>query len=166
MSANFSEESLRKIAEEKINYRISVKIHATAYILVSILLFVINALTTPSIWWIIYPFLGWGVGVVLHFTSYIMYARGVYPWHKRFVLYNIISYGSVMVFLLSIDFVNSGGIIWAYIPGFFWGLAVLAHIIVYFVYYSERMTKEGKAVSKREKAIERELAKMKAKRDK
>ena len=166
MSATFSEESLRKIAEEKINYRISVKIHVIAFFLVHILLFVINALATPNIWWIIYPFLGWGIGLILHISSYIMYARGVYPWHKRFVLYHAISYASVMVLLLSIDFVNSGGFLWSYIPGFFWGLAVLAHIIVYFVYYSERMTKEGETVSKREKAIERELTKIKAKMEK
>jgi len=166
MAANFSEESLRKIAEEKINYRISVKIHVTAFFLVNFLLFVINALATPSIWWVIYPFLGWGTGVILHITSYIMYARGVYPWNKRFVLYNVISYASVMVLLLSIDFVNTGGILWAYIPGFFWGLGVLAHIIIYLVYYSERITKEGKTISKRERAIERELAKIRAKMDK
>lgn len=165
-NGSFSEESLRKIAEEKINFRASVKIHLMAYVLVQILLLVINMIFTPGLWWIMYPFLGWGIGLLLHLTSYILYARGVYPWNKRFVIYHIVIYLSTMVLLLSIDYVTMGGLTWSFYPGFFWGLGLIAHIIVYFVYFSERMTKEGKPMSKKDKAIEKELAKMKSKIDK
>jgi hypothetical protein len=41
-------------------------IHLVVFVLVNLALFVVNWLTTPGVWWAIWPFLGWGVGVVAH----------------------------------------------------------------------------------------------------
>ena len=75
----FSEESLRKIAEQKVNFRRSLKIHFFLYIIVNAMLLGIDFIFTPFIvdgtfvpenLWVIYPILGWGIGVVMHLVSY------------------------------------------------------------------------------------------------
>jgi 2TM domain len=48
-------------------------IHLVVFILVLALLFVINWLATSETWWVQWPFLGWGIGLLAHglivFTS-------------------------------------------------------------------------------------------------
>jgi hypothetical protein len=41
-------------------------IHLVVFVLVNVALFVVNRLTTPAVWWAVWPLLGWGVGVVAH----------------------------------------------------------------------------------------------------
>jgi 2TM domain len=41
-------------------------IHLVVFVLVNGALFVVNWLTTSDVWWALWPFLGWGVGVVAH----------------------------------------------------------------------------------------------------
>ena len=41
-------------------------IHFVVFILVMALLLGVNWLATPDIWWVQWPFLGWGIGVVAH----------------------------------------------------------------------------------------------------
>jgi hypothetical protein len=41
-------------------------IHLVVFVLVNVALFIVNRLTTPEVWWALWPFLGWGVGVVAH----------------------------------------------------------------------------------------------------
>lgn len=41
-------------------------IHLVVFILVLALLFVINWQATPEIWWVQWPFLGWGIGLLVH----------------------------------------------------------------------------------------------------
>jgi 2TM domain len=41
-------------------------IHLFVYVLVMVLLFVVNWLASPDIWWVQWPFLGWGIGVLAH----------------------------------------------------------------------------------------------------
>ena len=38
----------------------------TAYIIVNLMLFVLNLLTTPGHLWFYWPLLGWGIGVLFH----------------------------------------------------------------------------------------------------
>ena len=47
-TSGFSEESLRKIAAQKV-----IKIHIAFFIFVNILLFIINCLFTPDFYWIV-----------------------------------------------------------------------------------------------------------------
>ena len=41
-------------------------IHLVIFVLVNAALLVVNWLTTPEVWWALWPLLGWGVGVVVH----------------------------------------------------------------------------------------------------
>ena len=166
--SGFSEESLRKIAEQKINYRYSVLIHAAVFGMVNGLLFLINFLTTPEYYWFLFPVLGWNVGLVLHIVAYIVYARGVYPEEKRGVIYHFFSYLTVMILLFAInmnlmDNLNFSltAINWAYYPAIFWGFALVIHIVVYRIYGRGDLSDEGVVVSRRQRQIDKELQKMK-----
>ncbi len=44
-------------------------IHLAQYVLVVALLAVINALTTPNLWWVQWVVMGWGVGVFFHWLQ-------------------------------------------------------------------------------------------------
>ena len=41
-------------------------IHLVVFVLVIALLFVVNRVATPELWWVQWPFLGWGIGVGAH----------------------------------------------------------------------------------------------------
>src|SRR5271157_4223775 len=73
----FSEESLRKIAKQKVQKKLFVEIHAAAYIGVNALLLVINLLTLPTYLWVPWPVCGWGVGLGMHIASYLIWLTGL-----------------------------------------------------------------------------------------
>lgn len=172
----FSEESLREIAKKKVGYRFSVRLHITIFLIVNILLYFINYLTTPYYYWIIYPLFGWLIGVAEHMTAYMIYAKGIYPNTKRSVIFHIIAYIFVNLllniifyynelyyptFILHIEVINPYP--WPMFPLVFWGAGLLIHIAVYLIFYRSKVDNEGIKQTKREKAIERELVKMKSK---
>jgi hypothetical protein len=158
----FSEESLRKIAQQKVNFRYSVKIHLGVYVIVSVLLLIINLIFTPLILWVMYPFFGWLIGISIHIIAYILYARGVYPMAKRGLIFHLDAYIFTLLFLTLINLVTLPQYLWVLFPIIFWGIALLLHIIVYFVYYSSsKIDEKGKLDSKKSRAVERELEKMK-----
>ncbi|MCK4384014.1 MAG: 2TM domain-containing protein, partial [Candidatus Lokiarchaeota archaeon] len=159
----FSEESLRKIAAQKVSYRFSVKIHIVVFILVNILLFIINILFTPEFYWIVFPFFSWLIGVSLHILTYILYARGVYPMSKRGVIYHIDSFIFVMLLLLITNYMTNPGFYWILFPTIFWGGLVILHIIIYIRYFSTKIESNGKGTTRKERAIEKELEKMRKK---
>jgi hypothetical protein len=41
-------------------------IHLSVFVLVMIVLFIANRLATPEVWWVQWPFIGWGIGVLVH----------------------------------------------------------------------------------------------------
>jgi hypothetical protein len=41
-------------------------VHLTVYVLVNLLLFTINMLTSPDSLWFYWPLLGWGIAIALH----------------------------------------------------------------------------------------------------
>jgi hypothetical protein len=163
VSSKFSEDSLRSIAREKVNYRISVKIHVIVFLFVNAVLLLINLITLPNFLWVIYPVISWQTGLILHTVAYILYARGVYPMAKRGLIYNIIAYLSSLILLFGINYLTIGVFNWAYYPAIFWGCVIILHIIIYIIYYRKPLTKEGIPISRKEIAIQRELEKMKAK---
>ena len=166
----FSEENLRRIAALKIKFRLSVKIHLTAYILGIILLISINLLFKSLIPWAIFPVFGWLIGLVMHLTAYIVYARGVYPIAKRGVIFNTVAYIVVILFLFIINtyinlIINKPFLFfWAVIPAFFWGLALIIHYIVYKGFFNKNLYEQGERQSRMERAIEKEMRKLRKKR--
>ena len=174
--AGFSEENLREIAKKKVVYRFAVRLHLVIFLIVNVLLFSINMITTPYYWWIIYPFFAWLIGVAEHLTAYIIYAKGIYPNAKRGVIFHIVAYIFVNLLLFMIFFTNYVYLlpiamplppytpnIWFLYPLVFWGTGLLIHITVYLIFYRSKAGKEGIEQSKRERAIEREIEKMKSK---
>jgi hypothetical protein len=172
----FSEENLREIAKKKVVYRFAVRLHISIFLIVNILLYFINIITNPYYYWIVYPFFGWLIGVAEHITAYLIYAKGIYPNAKRGVIFHIIAYIFVNLLLFFIFFLNevySPLLIWQIevinpntwflYPIVFWGAGLLIHIAVYLIFYRSKTNKEGIKPSKREKAIEREIEKMKSK---
>lgn len=162
----FSEDSLRKIAQQKVNFRYSVKIHLGVYVIVSILLLIINLLFTPSILWVIYPFFGWLIGVAEHSVAYILYARGVYPIAKRGVIFHLTAYLFTISFLFIINFFTLPTYYWVLFPAVFWGAAMIIHSVAYLVYYRGKIDENGEGKSRKDRAIDKELEKMKQRMEK
>jgi hypothetical protein len=162
----FSEESLRKIAAQKVSFRFSVKIHVSVFILINILLIIVDLLFTPEIYWFFFPLFSWLIGVNMHFLAYVLYARGVYPMAKRGVIYHLDSYIFVMLFLFIINFLTLPEFYWVIFPAIFWGAAVFLHIIFYIQFLSGKAEEGGKFKSRKERAIEKELEKMRKKQEK
>lgn len=175
----FSEKELRNIAEQKINYRRSVRIHWAVYVLVNVLLSIINllglvldgSLSIPatdlqvaiSQIWVFYPLFGWLVGLMMHTVAYIMYANGVYPMAKRGVIFHFTAYIMVNLLLFMVNFMTYPIFYWVIFPLLFWGAGFIAHFIVYNIYYKGGISEEGQPKSKKEKAIEKEMTKMRKK---
>ena len=129
MNQKLSDASLRKIAEQKVMFRSSVKVHATLFVLSNFLLFILNLIFTPEILWIVFSFFAWLIGLAIHYLSYILYARGVYPNTKRAVFYLITAYLFGMIFLFVTNYVTLGVINWAIYPALFGGAAVIIYIM-------------------------------------
>jgi len=165
-TSGFSEDSLRKIAAQKVSFRFSVKIHLAIFIIVNVLLIIINFLFTPEFYWFFFPCFSWLIGVNMHALAYILYARGVYPMAKRGVIYHLVSYTFVMLLLFIINFLTLSGFYWVIFPAIFWGTAVILHIFIYIQYFSRKAEKSGKYRSRKERAIEKELEKMRKKQKK
>ena len=165
----FSEENLRRIAALKIKSRLSVKIHLIAYILGIVLLISINVIFTPLFPWVFFVIFGWLIGLVMHLTAYIVYARGVYPIAKRGVIFNTVAYIFVILFLLIVNDITNLMInkpfvfYWVTFPAFFWGFALIIHYIVYLGFYNKKLYDEGEKQSRMDRAIEKEMHKMRKK---
>lgn len=164
----FSEENLRRIAALKIKFRLSVKIHLTAYILGIILLIIVNVLFTPTLLWVLFPIFGWLIGLAIHITAYIVYARGVFPIAKRAVIFNTVAYIFVNLLLFVINGYTDAllmkikpSYLWFLYPVFFWGLALILHYIIYLAFYNKELYEEGEKQTRMERAIEKEMQKMK-----
>ena len=164
-NSGFSEESLRKIASQKVSFRFSVRIHIAIFIVVNTLLAIVNFIFTPRLFWIIFPFFSWLIGVNMHILAYLLYARGVYPMAKRGVIYHVVSFVSVMLFLFIINFSTFSEFYWVIFPAIFWGTAVLLHVIIYLQYFTGKVEEGGKLRLRKERAIEKELEKMKKKQE-
>lgn len=59
-------------------------IHLAVYVLVNILLFLINILTSPGVFWFYWPLLGWGIGLASH--AIFVYGSGSWfdsDWEEK-----------------------------------------------------------------------------------
>lgn len=66
------ERAIRAKVQRRVRSAIGFSWHLRVFVLVSILLVAINLLTTPLYLWCLFPIVGWGIGVVLHWFA----ARG------------------------------------------------------------------------------------------
>ena len=139
MNQSLPDQELRKIAEKKVVFRYSVKIHVIIFVIVNIVLLLINLLTTPF-FWVVFPFFGWLIGVAIHCLSYILYARGVFPMGKRALLYTITAYIFGMLLLFVANYITLGVINWALYPAFFGGIGVLVYILNYLKFFMGKLS--------------------------
>jgi len=61
-----SESALIARAERRAARRLGFYIHATVFVLVNLALFAINFTITPGRPWAVFPFVGWGIGLLMH----------------------------------------------------------------------------------------------------
>ena len=162
----FSEESLRRIALRKVHFRMSVKIHVGVFITVNILMLLLNLFFTPYFIWMIFPFFGWLIGVAEHITAYLIYARGVYPTAKRGVIFHSIAYIFVMLYLFVLNILFTPFFYWALFPAVFWGAGLVINAIAYFIYYRPSTDERGGVRSRTQRAVEKEIEKMKRRMNK
>jgi hypothetical protein len=160
VNSGFSEENLRKIAAQKVSFRFSVKLHLAIFIVVNFLLFIVNFFYSPELYWSVFPFFSWLIGLNMHTLSYLLYARGVYPTAKRGIIYHLDSYIFVMLLLYIINLTTLSEFYWVLFPALFWGTGVALHLIIYILYYRGKSKKLGKFESRKERAVEKEMKKM------
>jgi hypothetical protein len=161
--AEFSEETLRKIAAQKVTFRFSVKIHAICYVFINILLIILNLILESTYLWFFFPLLGWLIGLVVHGLAYLLWSRGIH-YGKRAIAFNITIYGFTMLLLVAINYITSGTLDWVVYPAISWGCGVAVHLILYQYVISLTTNQAGKKPSRKEQAIEKELEKMRKKR--
>jgi hypothetical protein len=161
--AGFSEEHLRRIALKKVQFRMSIKIHIGVFLVVNTLLLILNLIFNPTPLWVIFPFFGWLIGLAEHITTYIVYARGIYPGAKRAVFFHSVAYIFVILYLFIINIMVTPDFYWVLFPTIFWGAGLIIHLILYFIYRRPSVDSEGILKSKTDRAVEKELEKMKKK---
>jgi hypothetical protein len=129
----FSEESLRKIAKQKVKKRLGLEIHLAAYIGVNVLLLVVNLLTYPKYLWVFWPMCAWAVGIALHVCSYLVWLMGV-TGGRIGVAYHATAYVSANLFLIfawaNIWYLTNFGYPWFLYPLLGWLIALIIHAIV------------------------------------
>lgn len=74
-----NEERLRK-AQRKARRKFGFIIHLAVFLLVNLLLLAINLWSGISRAWTVFPFLGWGIGVLIHGAVVFGLFERVYQW--------------------------------------------------------------------------------------
>ncbi|TFG04452.1 MAG: 2TM domain-containing protein [Promethearchaeota archaeon] len=161
----FSEETLRKIAAQKVTFRYTVKIHLFCYVFVNLILFSINAIVSANNWWAFYPLLGWLIGLAIHATVYWTWSRGI-NYGRRAIIFNFVAWVFGVLLLTVIDFMTAGYFSWVVYPTGFWGLGILVHIIIYALIAKRQQVGDSTKVSKKDRAIEHEMQKLREKQQK
>ena len=62
-------DNLRARAEERVNLKIKFFRNIKAYIIVNAILAIINWLCSPEFWWVMFPIVFWGIGVIVDFLK-------------------------------------------------------------------------------------------------
>ncbi len=185
----FSEQSLRKIAAQKIKYRLFLRIHILLFIMINTFFFILNFTKNftsmpryyfDRIYWFQFPLFSWFIGLSVHATCYYCYAYGVYPIMKRIAFVHLVAYLTVMLFLFMIDFNIMGlkysiepmpdewlyisfYIEWAHIVAIIWGFPMIIHVVLTLIYSSVKFSKDGNIKNRKERTIDKEIDKMKRK---
>ncbi|WHZ10717.1 MAG: hypothetical protein OJF60_001156 [Burkholderiaceae bacterium] len=75
MNAPLSQPEIDRLAHKRAGAKLGWYLHAAIYLAVNLLLFFIAA-TTGRGHWNLYPALGWGLGLVLHWASVFVFGPG------------------------------------------------------------------------------------------
>lgn len=62
-------------AKKRVNVRLSFYYHLAIYLFLNLFLLIINLMTSPGYLWVIWPLMGWGIGVFLHGISALFFGR-------------------------------------------------------------------------------------------
>lgn len=62
-------DSLRKIAEDRVERKIKFKRNLFSYIVVNVILAAVNFMFTPDYWWFLWVLFFWGIGVLVDFLK-------------------------------------------------------------------------------------------------
>jgi hypothetical protein len=136
----FNTDSLRQIAREVVLKRFILNLHLIIYISVNILLFVINYFTSDDYLtniysrWHIWALFGWGIGLGLHITQYLIFKRGVTTYSTIALIYHTVIYVLVSLLLVYIDWISDSTapiLDWFLWPLGGWGAIWIIHIILY-----------------------------------
>ncbi len=71
----------KKRAKDKVDF-IS---HFLIFVVINAILIVINLLTSPNSLWFVFPFFGWGIGLVVHFFGVFVFDGFLQNLEKKFV---------------------------------------------------------------------------------
>jgi hypothetical protein len=76
MSAPLTPEEIERLAHKRASAKMGWYLHACVYVLVNAFLFLSSYLGYRARGWNIYPALGWGLGLALHFLSVFVLGKG------------------------------------------------------------------------------------------
>lgn len=96
--------------------------HLGLYAAVMLVLFIIDALTVPSVWWVLWPIWGWGIALALH-TGYLL--GGLLGGHA--LAFAVTNLG---FFVIDAEIVTDST--WFFWPLVSWAIALAAHAFLYF----------------------------------
>lgn len=64
--------------------RVSFYVHAAVYALVNTLLIIINLVVVPGFLWFLFPLIGWGIGLTMHYLFAVRFEQGATKdWQAR-----------------------------------------------------------------------------------
>lgn len=63
-------------AKERVEAIKGFYIHLTVYVVVNLMLFTINMITSPNNLWFFWPLMGWGIGFAFHTLSVFVFNPG------------------------------------------------------------------------------------------
>jgi hypothetical protein len=73
------ERARKRVKEKKGFYA-----HLTSYLIVMAFLTILNLLTAPATWWVVWPALGWGIGLAFHyFGVFGILNMGNQDWEEK-----------------------------------------------------------------------------------
>ncbi len=113
-------------------------IHFVVYLLVMSGLGAINHIYSPATLWFIYPLIGWGIGIAMHFLFSVVWvkdssAQTKEEWKKegsfRAFIIHVAIYLMVNTLLFTINLTNSPETLWAAFPAVGWGFGVVIHMV-------------------------------------
>ncbi len=119
-------------------HRKSFIVHFVLYVFVMIGLGAINLTYSPDTLWFIYPLIGWGIGVAMHFLFSVAWVRDTSAqtkeeWKKdslfRVFIVHLVIYLMVNALLFIINLSYSPETLWAAFPAIGWGIVVVMHLV-------------------------------------
>lgn len=112
-------------------------VHLILFMLVMGGLAAINFSFTPKTVWFVYPLIGWGIGLILHFLFGVAWAVDTMSetsaeWKNkglmRVFVVHLIVYLAVNGLLLYINLNHSPQMLWVLFPAVGWGIGVILHL--------------------------------------